>query len=51
MTKVHDCLEMWQGSQNLRATQKNSRGQNSQITAVEYISYTDVILNASRLLF
>ena len=27
MAKVHDCLEMWQGSQNLRATQKGSRAQ------------------------
>ena len=25
MAKVHDFLEMWQGSQNLRATQKESR--------------------------
>jgi len=25
MAKVHDFLEMWQGTQNLRATQKESR--------------------------
>jgi len=28
MAKVHNFLEMWQGSQNLRATQKESRTQN-----------------------
>jgi hypothetical protein len=28
MAKVHDLLEMWQGSQNLHATQKQSRAQN-----------------------
>jgi len=28
MAKVHDFLEMWQGSQNLRATQRESRAQN-----------------------
>jgi hypothetical protein len=38
IAKVHDFLEMWQGSQNLRATQKESRAQNKQITAVGYIS-------------
>jgi len=27
MAKVHDFLEMWQGSQNLRTTQKESRAQ------------------------
>jgi len=34
MAKVHNCLEMWQGSQNLQATQKESRAQNMQMTAV-----------------
>jgi hypothetical protein len=29
MAKIHSCLEMWQGSQNLCATQKESRGQPS----------------------
>jgi hypothetical protein len=28
MAKVHDVLEMWQGSQNLRPTQKESQAQN-----------------------
>jgi len=47
MAKVHDFLEMWQGSQNLRATQKESRAQNKQITAVGYISDTEEIVKAS----
>jgi hypothetical protein len=38
IAKVHDFLEMWQGSQNLRAMQKESRAQNKQITAIGYIS-------------
>ena len=41
MAKVHDFLEMWQGSQNLRNTQKESRTQNKQMTAVEDISDTE----------
>jgi hypothetical protein len=51
MAKVHDFLEMWQGSQNLRATQKESRAQNKQMTAVGYISDTEEIVNASWSLF
>jgi hypothetical protein len=47
MAKVHDFLEMWQGSQTLRATQKESRAQNKQITAVGYISDTEEIVKAS----
>jgi hypothetical protein len=27
MAKIHDFLEMWQGSQNLRVTQKESHAQ------------------------
>jgi len=38
MAKVHDFLEMWQGSQNICAMQKESRAQNKQMTAVGYIS-------------
>jgi len=34
MAKVHDFVEMWQGSQNSRATQKESRAQHKQMTAV-----------------
>ena len=47
MTEVHDFLEMRQGSQNLRATQKESHAQNKQMTAVGYISDTEDIINAS----
>jgi hypothetical protein len=41
--KVHDFLEMWQGSQNLRAMQKESHAQNMQITTVGYISDTEEV--------
>ena len=51
MAKVHDFLEMWQCSQNLPATQKESRAQNKQMTAVGYISYTEQIVKASWSLF
>jgi len=51
MAKVHDFLEMWQGSQNLRATQKESRAQNKQMTAMGYISDTEEIVKASWSLF
>jgi hypothetical protein len=51
MAKVHDFLEMWQGSQNLRATQKESQAQNKQMTAVGYISDTEEIVKSSWSLF
>jgi len=51
MAKVHDFLEMWQGSQNLRATQKESRAQNKQMTAVGYISDTEKIVKPPWSLF
>ena len=51
MAKVHNLLEMWQGSQNLHATQKESRAQNKQMTAVGYISDTEEIVKASWSLF
>ena len=51
MAKVHDFLEMWQVSQNLCATQKESRAQNKQMTAVGYIADTEEIVNASWSLF
>jgi len=47
MGQVHVSLEMWQGSQNIRATQKESRAQNTQMTAVAYISDTEGIVKAS----
>jgi len=40
-------LELWQGTQNLRATQKESRAHNKQMTTVEYISDTEEIVKAS----
>jgi len=51
MAKVHDCSEMWQRSQDLRATQKESRAQNKQMTAMAYISDTEEIVKASCSLF
>jgi hypothetical protein len=47
MAKFHDFLEMWQGCQTLQATQKESRTQNKQMTAVGYISDTEEIVKAS----
>ena len=47
MAKVHDILERWQGTQNLCATQKESRTQNKQMTAIGYISDTEEIVKAS----
>jgi len=51
MAKVHDFLEMWQGSQNLRTTQMESRAQNKQMTAVGYISDTEERVKASWSIF
>jgi len=51
MAKVHNVLEMFQGSQNLWATQTESRTQNQKMLAVEYISDTEKIVKASRSLF
>jgi hypothetical protein len=38
MARVHDFLEMWQGSQILRTSQKESRAPKKQMTAGRYIS-------------
>jgi hypothetical protein len=51
MVKVHDFLEMWQGSQNISATQKESYAQMKQMTAVGYISDTEEIVQTSLSLF
>jgi len=51
MAKVHDFLEMWQGSQNLHATQEESRAKIKQMTAVGYISDTEESVKASWSLF
>jgi hypothetical protein len=42
---------MWQGSQNLRATQKESCAQNRQMPAIGYISDMEAIVKASWPLF
>jgi hypothetical protein len=51
MAKVHNFLEIWQGSQNVCTTQKESGAQNKQMTAVRYISRTKGIVKASWSLF
>jgi len=51
MAKVHDFLKMWQGSQNLRATQQESHARNKPMTAVGSISDTEEIVKASWSLF
>jgi len=51
MAKVHNFLGMWQGSQNLCATQKQSHAQSKQMTAIEYISDTEEIVKAFWSLF
>jgi len=48
MANIHDCLEVWHGTQNLHATPKKSRTHNKQLTAVGYISDTKEIVKASR---
>jgi len=47
MAKVHDFVEMWQGSQNLRAAQKESRAQKQQMAGVGYISDSEEIAKSS----
>jgi len=47
MAKVHNRLEMWPGSQNLRATEKELHAQNKQMTAMGYIPHTEVIVKES----
>jgi len=51
VAKVHNFWEMWQGSQNLRATQNESRAQNKLMTAVGYNLDTQEIAKASLSLF
>ena len=43
---VHVLLEMWQGSQNLHATQNESHASNNQKTVVGYISNIEEIVTA-----
>jgi hypothetical protein len=51
MAKVHNFLEMWQGSQNLPAMQKEPRARNKEMTAVGYIRDKEEIFKASWSLF
>jgi hypothetical protein len=44
-------LKMWQGSQNLRATQRESHAEVIQITAVWYISHTQENVKVSWSIF
>jgi len=44
---VHEYLEVWQGSQNLCATKKESHTQTKQMTAIGCISDTEEIVKAS----
>jgi len=51
MAKVHNFLEIWQGSQNRHTTQKETRAHNKQKTGVGYISDMEEIVKASWSLF
>jgi hypothetical protein len=45
VANVYDIWEMWQGSQNLRATLKKSSTQNKQMIAVSYVTDTEEIMS------
>jgi hypothetical protein len=47
MGKVHNILEIWQGSQILGAAQNESHAQNKQLTAVGYNFDTEMFITAS----
>jgi hypothetical protein len=51
MVKVHNILDMWQGSQNLGSTQMESRAQNKQMPDAGYILDPEEIVNVSWSLF
>jgi len=51
MAKIHTILEMWQGSQNLHTTQKESCARNKRMTAIGYISDTEERVKASWSIF
>jgi len=48
MANDHDFLEMWQGSQDRRAREKESHAHNVQMTGVGYVSDMEEIVKASR---
>jgi hypothetical protein len=47
IAKVHHILEMWQSSQKICVTQKNSHAQNNNMTAVAYLSHMEEVLKES----
>jgi len=47
MAKVHDILEIWEGTQNLRAIPKKSHTENNQIQTIGYISDSKEIVKGS----
>jgi hypothetical protein len=49
--KVHNILEMWQGSQTEQVTQKEYRTQHKQMAAVGYVSDVEEIVKPSCSLF
>jgi hypothetical protein len=51
MAKDNNFLEMWQGSQTLRAMQQESRAPNQLMIAIGYISDTEQLFKASWLNF
>jgi hypothetical protein len=51
MAKVQNIVDIWKGSQNIYATQKESRAQNKQIAAMEYIQDTQKVCHGFRLNF
>jgi hypothetical protein len=51
MVKVHNILDMWQGSQNLCSTQMETRAKNKQMPDAGYIPDPEEIVNVSWALF
>ena len=50
MAKAHNLLDMWQGSQNLHATEGKSCAKSEKMTAVRFIPDPEEIVKASWLL-
>jgi hypothetical protein len=51
MAKVHNFLEIWQGSENLHSTQKAACVQHLQMTAMGYISDVEETVKSCRSAF
>jgi len=47
MAEISKLMKMWQQSENIHSTQKESNNQNYQMTAVGYISVKKEIVTAS----